>query len=66
MSAPSAPKAESAAFDSEHPSVEFLRTELFGQSYAAPFGVAPIGLQGLMWPRLTANKVKSRFVIAVR
>ena len=25
MSAPSAPKAESAAFDSEHPSVEFLR-----------------------------------------
>lgn len=30
-----------------------LRTELFGQSYAAPFGVAPIGLQGLMWPGAT-------------
>lgn len=30
-----------------------LRTELFGQTYAAPFGVSPIGLQGLMWPRAT-------------
>lgn len=27
-----------------------LTTELFGQTWAAPFGVAPIGLQGLMWP----------------
>ena len=27
------------------------RTELFGEIYAAPFGIAPIGLQGLMWPR---------------
>ena len=27
-----------------------LETELFGHTYAAPFGVAPIGLQGLMWP----------------
>ncbi len=26
------------------------RTELFGQTYAAPFGVAPVGLTGLMWP----------------
>jgi L-lactate dehydrogenase (cytochrome) len=30
-----------------------LSTELFGKTYAAPFGVAPIGLQGLMWPRAT-------------
>jgi L-lactate dehydrogenase (cytochrome) len=30
-----------------------LTTELFGRKYAAPFGVAPIGLQGLMWPRAT-------------
>lgn len=30
-----------------------LRTELFGKTYAAPFGVAPIGLQGLMWPHAT-------------
>ena len=27
-----------------------LRTELFGETYDAPFGVAPVGLQGLMWP----------------
>lgn len=27
-----------------------LTTELFGETYAAPFGVAPIGLQGLVWP----------------
>lgn len=27
-----------------------LTTELFGESYDAPFGVAPVGLQGLMWP----------------
>ena len=27
-----------------------LETELFGQKYAAPFGIAPIGLQGLIWP----------------
>ena len=27
-----------------------LRTELFGEIYDAPFGIAPVGLQGLMWP----------------
>lgn len=27
------------------------KTELFGKVYDAPFGVAPVGLQGLMWPR---------------
>ncbi|MDO8369074.1 MAG: alpha-hydroxy acid oxidase [Saprospiraceae bacterium] len=27
-----------------------LKTELFGHVYDAPFGIAPIGLQGLMWP----------------
>ena len=25
-------------------------TEILGQTYSAPFGVAPVGLQGLMWP----------------
>ncbi len=30
-----------------------LRTELFGTTYDAPFGVSPIGLQGLVWPRAT-------------
>lgn len=28
-----------------------LKTTLFGETYDAPFGVAPIGLQGLMWPK---------------
>lgn len=27
-----------------------LKTKLFGEEYDAPFGVAPVGLQGLMWP----------------
>src|SRR6185312_7377128 len=27
-----------------------LRTELFGHPYDAPFGIAPVGLQGLIWP----------------
>ncbi len=26
-------------------------TTLFGKTYNAPFGIAPVGLQGLMWPR---------------
>jgi L-lactate dehydrogenase (cytochrome) len=26
------------------------KTELFGKTYDAPFGIAPVGLQGLMWP----------------
>ncbi|MBA62581.1 MAG: alpha-hydroxy-acid oxidizing enzyme [Planctomycetaceae bacterium] len=27
-----------------------ISTTLFGETYSAPFGVAPVGLQGLMWP----------------
>ncbi len=27
-----------------------MKTELFGEIYDAPFGIAPVGLQGLMWP----------------
>lgn len=27
-----------------------LKTELFGHTYDAPFGISPIGLQGLIWP----------------
>lgn len=27
-----------------------LQTELFGTQYNAPFGLAPVGLTGLMWP----------------
>lgn len=35
-----------------------LETELFGNKYAAPFGVAPIGLQGLIWPQ--ASEILAR------
>ena len=38
-----------------------METELFGKKYSAPFGVAPIGLQGLMWPRATEILAKSAF-----
>ncbi len=27
-----------------------LQTELFGHLYDAPFGISPVGLQGLIWP----------------
>ncbi len=27
-----------------------MKTELFGHIYDAPFGIAPVGLQSLMWP----------------
>ena len=27
-----------------------MKTELFGHTYDAPFGIAPVGLQGLIWP----------------
>ena len=27
-----------------------LKATLFGREYAYPFGIAPVGLQGLMWP----------------
>lgn len=36
-----------------------MTTELLGKTYDAPFGVAPIGLQGLMWPRATEILAKS-------
>ncbi len=28
-----------------------LETQLFGHTYSAPFGISPIGLQGLIWPK---------------
>ncbi|MDB4286369.1 alpha-hydroxy-acid oxidizing protein [bacterium] len=34
----------------ERPEQVDLGTTLFGQRYNAPFGIAPIGLQGLIWP----------------
>ena len=31
-----------------------LATKLFGNNYAAPFGIAPIGLSGVVWPNASA------------
>src|SRR5699024_9970351 len=28
-----------------------MKTELFGEQYDVPFAIAPVGLQGLMWPK---------------
>lgn len=38
-----------------------LRTELFGHAYNAPFGIAPVGLQGLMWPNAPEILAKAAF-----
>lgn len=38
-----------------------LRTELFGHVYDAPFGIAPVGLQGLIWPDSPAILAKAAF-----
>lgn len=38
-----------------------LKTELFGHVYDAPFGIAPIGLQGLMWPNAPEILAKAAF-----
>ncbi|MCC6474928.1 MAG: alpha-hydroxy-acid oxidizing protein [Burkholderiales bacterium] len=48
-----------AAYDAVRFTPEYLlerrqpdtRTTLFGREYAHPFGVAPIGQSGLVWPR---------------
>ena len=38
-----------------------IKTELFGHTYDAPFGIAPIGLQGLMWPKAPEILAKAAF-----
>ncbi|MBO0324091.1 alpha-hydroxy-acid oxidizing protein [Muricauda sp. CAU 1633] len=38
-----------------------MKTTLFGHEYDAPFGVAPIGLQGLMWPNSPEILAKAAF-----
>jgi L-lactate dehydrogenase (cytochrome) len=38
-----------------------LQTELFGHVYDAPFGIAPVGLQGLMWPGAPEILAKAAF-----
>ena len=38
-----------------------LRTKIFDHTYNLPFGMAPIGLQGLMWPKATEILAKASF-----
>ena len=38
-----------------------MKTELFGHMYDAPFGIAPVGLQGLMWPNAPEILAKAAF-----
>lgn len=38
-----------------------MKTELFGHTYDAPFGIAPVGLQGLMWPKSPEILAKAAF-----
>lgn len=38
-----------------------MKTELFGHTYDAPFGIAPIGLQGLIWPNAPEILAKAAF-----
>ncbi|WP_444897002.1 alpha-hydroxy acid oxidase [Microbulbifer sp. SSSA005] len=38
-----------------------LKCELFGKLYSAPFGIAPIGLQGLMWPNAPVILAKASY-----
>ena len=36
-----------------------LKTKLFGHTYDAPFGIAPMGLQGMIWPDSSAILAKA-------
>ena len=38
-----------------------MKTELFGHLYDAPFGIAPVGLQGLIWPNSPEILAKAAF-----
>ncbi len=38
-----------------------MTTRLFGHTYDAPFGVAPVGLQGLIWPNAANIVAKAAF-----
>lgn len=47
-----------------------IETTLFGQQYNAPFGMSPIGLTGLMWPKIeqylaaTANRYQVPYTLS--
>jgi L-lactate dehydrogenase (cytochrome) len=36
-------------------------TKLFGKEYSVPFGISPVGLQGLMWPNSAEILAKAAF-----
>ena len=38
-----------------------LKTTLLGEEYDAPFGISPMGLQGLMWPRASEILAQTAF-----
>ena len=38
-----------------------LKTQILGLNYSAPFGIAPVGLQGLIWPNASEILAKSAF-----
>lgn len=38
-----------------------LKTIILGKAYSAPFGVAPVGLQGLMWPKAPEYLARAAF-----
>lgn len=38
-----------------------MKTELFGETYDAPFGIAPVGLQGLAWPNAPQILARAAF-----
>ena len=38
-----------------------LKTTLFGKEYDAPFGISPVGLQGLMWPNTAEILAKAAY-----
>src|ERR1700755_3400916 len=38
-----------------------MKTTLFGHTYDAPFGIAPVGLQGLLWPGAPEILAKAAF-----
>ena len=38
-----------------------IKTKLFGVEYDAPFGISPIGLQGLIWPKSPEILAKAAF-----
>lgn len=47
--------------DLRHHHGSSLKTKLFGIEYDAPFGIAPVGLQGLMWPNSPEILAKAAF-----